>query len=64
MSGVYYLVFHRFGAEPRYRVILSVTLHGMWVLDRPADCAPPFLGVVFAGWLGFHAPPLLRFLLF
>ena len=30
---VYYLVFHLFGAEPRYRVILSVALHAMWVVS-------------------------------
>ena len=124
VAGVYYLVFHLFGAEPRYRVILSVTLHAMWVvfvLDAavmllqqlisggsplatsevlvssygvsedlaqqlafmldPVDIGRLVLtglgfsialriartlslGVVFAGWLGFHALPLLQFLLF
>ena len=124
VSGVYYLVFHLFGAEPRYRVILSVALHAMWVvsvldtalvlLEQLISGGPPFeireflissfgvgedlalqlaflldplnigrllltglgfaialrlprtlsLGIVFAGWLGFHSLPLLRFLLF
>ena len=124
VCGVYYLVFHLFGAEPRYRVILSVALHAMWVvfmLDMalvlveqliwggPSFEASEFLissfgvgedlarqlafmldpldigrllltglgfaialriartlslGVVFAGWLGFHALPLIQFLLY
>ncbi len=123
-SALYLFVFDLFGAEVRYRVILSVTLHAMWaflalgtlvelagwlvaggasfgvreflissagVEERLAqDLArvlnPLEIGrlvltalgfaiaqriarwmsfaVVFAGWLGFHALPLLQFLLF
>ena len=122
VSALYLFVFDLFGAETRYRVILSVTLHAMWAvsvlgvvlvlvqallgihpfeireylassigLDERAarDVArvlnPLEIGrlaltglgfaialriagwmsfaVVFAGWLGFHALPLVRLLL-
>ena len=123
-SALYLFVFNLFGAEARYRVILSVSLHAMWavfvlgmalgLLARLVAGGPPLeigeflisslgldertardlarmvnpleigrvlltglgfavalrttpwvsLGIVFAGWLGFHSLPLLRFLLF
>ena len=122
-SALYLFVFNLFGAEARYRVILSVSLHAMWavfvlgmafgLLARLVAGGPPFeireflisfglkeraaldlarmlnpleigrllatglgfaialritrllsLGIVFAGWFGFHSLPLLRFLLF
>ena len=118
-SALYLVVFNYFGAEARYRVILSVTLHAMWAIvvgimvlgslahllfDGPfleireflissigleehnaSRLAPMFqpveicrllltglglaialgttrsmsLGIVFAGWIGFHAVPVL-----
>ena len=124
VSALYLFVFDLFGAEARYRVILSVTLHAMWaflalgvVLELVGSLisggAPPGIGdflisfigvdeglardlarvlnpleigrllltglgfaialraarwisfaVVFAGWFGFHALPLIQFLLF
>jgi len=124
VSGLYLFVFDLFGAEARYRVILSVALHAMWfvllvdlvlglagqlVVDGNSfgvrerlissfgvDAAlarelgfmldPLEIGrlllmglgfaialdiarwmcfaVVFAGWLGFHLLPVIRFLLF
>ena len=33
VSALYVFVFDLFGAEARYRVILSVTLHAMWVIS-------------------------------
>ena len=123
-AALYLFVFDLFGAEARYRVILSVALHAMWAVfafatvsallwglvssDPPPEISellvssfgvdaslarelgfmlnPLEIGrlvlmglgfaiaqgiarwtsfaVVFAGWLGFHALPLLRFLLF
>ena len=124
VSALYLFVFDLFGAEARYRVILSVTLHAMWafltlgvVLELAGslisggtspeigDFLISFIGVdeglardlarvlnpleigrllltglgfaialraarwisfavVFAGWFGFHALPLIQFLLF
>ncbi|MXZ60359.1 MAG: hypothetical protein F4228_04445 [Acidobacteria bacterium] len=124
VSGLYLFVFDLFGAEARYRVILSVALHAMWfvlVVDLVLGLAgqlvvdgnsfgvrerlissfgvdavlarelgfmldPLEIGrlllmglgfaialdiarwmcfaVVFAGWLGFHLLPVIRFLLF
>ena len=124
VSGLYLFVFDLFGAEARYRVILSVALHAMWfvlVVDLVLGLAgqlvvdgnsfgvrerlissfgvdaalarelgfmldPLEIGrlllmglgfaialgiarwmcfaVVFAGWFGFHALPLIRFLFF
>ena len=124
VSGLYLFVFDLFGAEARYRVILSVTLHAMWfvlVVDLVLGLAGQLIvggnsfgvsemlissfgvdaalarelgfmldpleigrlllmwlgfaialgiarwmcfAVVFAGWFGFHALPLIRFLLF
>lgn len=123
-AALYLFVFDLFGAEARYRVILSVALHAMWfvlVVDLVLGLAqqltvgensfgvnellissfgidaslarelgfmlnPLEIGrlvlmglgfaialqiarwmsfaVVFAGWFGFHALPLIRFLLF
>ena len=124
VSGLYLFVFDLFGAEARYRVILSVTLHAMWfvlVVDLVLGLAGQLIvggnsfgvsemlissfgvdaalarelgfmldpleigrlllmwlgfaialgiarwmcfAVVFAGWFGFHALPLIRFLFF
>lgn len=124
VSGLYLFVFDLFGAEARYRVILSVALHAMWfvlVVDLVSGLAGQLIlggnslgvkemlissfavdaalarelgfmldpleigrlllmglgftialgiarwmcfAVVFAGWLGFHALPLIRFLVF
>lgn len=124
VSALYVFVFDLFGAEARYRVILSVSLHAMWavfafatvssllwrlVSNEPAPEVSELLissfgvdgplarelgfmldplefgrlllmglgfaialgaarwmcfVIVFAGWFGFHALPLLQFLLF
>ena len=121
VSALYVFVFDLFGAEVRYRVVLSVTLHAMWVISVASVVlvvslagATPFemreylvssiglderaardvarmlnpleigrllfiglgfaialriapwisFAVVFAGWFGFHALPLIQFLLF